>query len=84
MSTYVTRIFAVIRRSGTNVLCATRRACSAFAEFNRQQRRYTEHWLAQDIGHNAPDTYAEFLCRARGPLRHEPSARARLDGHPVH
>lgn len=26
----------------------------------------------------APDTYAEFLFRTSGPLRHEPSARARV------
>jgi hypothetical protein len=25
----------------------------------------------------APDTYAEFLMRTRGPLRHEPPAAAR-------
>jgi hypothetical protein len=78
MRTYVIRI-----------LIAIRRAAVAFVEFNREQMRFNERWLARDAytvnaPSAAPDTYAEFLLRTRGPLAHEPSARARLDGHPVH
>jgi hypothetical protein len=31
----------------------------------------------------APDTYAEFLLRTRGVVRHEPPARRRSAGSPV-
>jgi hypothetical protein len=63
------------------------RPFAALAEFNRQQLRLTRVQYSQDAYMNrpgAPDTYSEFLFRTRGPLRHEPSARARLDGHPIH
>lgn len=75
MNSYATRILATIRR-----------ACSAFADFNREQMRFAERRFAHDVypPGSVPETYAEFLFRTRGALAHEPSARARLDGHPVH
>lgn len=45
------------------------------------QRRMAELSLAPDryaiASDVAPDTYSEFLFRTSGPLRHEPTARAR-------
>jgi hypothetical protein len=75
------RLAALVRRTA-------RRLFVALGEINNQQLRLSALRLSQDTYLSrpgiAPDTYAEFLCRTRGPLRHEPSARARLDGHPVH
>jgi len=86
MSTYAIRILTAIRRLTASAVRTARRACSAFAEFNREQMLFTNRRIAQGVypPNVAPETYAEFLFRTRGPLRHEPSARARLDGHPVH
>ena len=60
----------------------------AIAEMNYQQRRLSVIRQSQDWHmanpYQAPDTYAEFLLRTSGPLRHEPSARRRMSGHPVH
>ena len=59
-----------------------RQVGSVFAECAYAQRRMTELWLAPDryvIGPSgSPDTYAEFLYRTSGPLRHEPAARNRV------
>ena len=53
-----------------------------FAECAYAQRRMTQLRLAPDryvLGPSAaPDTYAEFLYRTSGPVRHEPSARDRV------
>jgi hypothetical protein len=88
MKTLVIRGLATLVRFTTPVRRAVRRLRRAVAEFNNQQLRLANLRLSQDTYLNrpgaAPDTYAEFLFRTRGPLRHEPSARARLDGHPVH
>jgi hypothetical protein len=54
---------------------------AVFIECARAQRRMTELATAPDRylpdPDAAPDTYAEFLFRTSGLLRHEPSARAR-------
>jgi hypothetical protein len=88
MKTHIIRILIAVRRLSGSAPRAARRACSAFAEFNREQMWYNERRLARTVymkpPGTAPDTYDEFLLCTRGPLRHEPSARARLDGHPVH
>jgi hypothetical protein len=61
-----------------------RKITSAFAEANYAQRRMLELSLAPDrhtfAADTAPDTYAEFLYRTSGLLRHERPARARLSG----
>ena len=58
------------------------RICSIVAESSYAQHRVAELRFAPDryvLGRtNAPDTYAEFLFRTSGPLRHEPPARKRL------
>jgi hypothetical protein len=88
MKTFVIRGLAAMVRLTAAVRRAARRLGRAVAEFNNQQSRLTTMRFSQDAYMNrpgaAPDTYAEFLFRTRGPLRHEPSLRARLDGHPVH
>jgi hypothetical protein len=88
MKTLVIRGLAALVRLTAPVRRAARRLRGAAAEFNRQQSRLAGMRFSQDAYMNrpgaAPDTYAEFLFRSRGPLRHEPSARARLDGHPLH
>lgn len=59
---------------------------SAVAECNEVQRRLFE--LRMDPQRYVfsrfavPDTYADFLLRTSGPLRHEPSARERSSGSP--
>ena len=62
-----------------------RRIVAIVRECNDAQRRMTAVSTAPDryIAHPdaAPDTYAEFLFRTSGLLRHEPSARARGRGH---
>ena len=61
-----------------------RKIASAVAEANYAQRRMLELRLAPDHyvfrTASAPDTYAEFLYRTSGQLRHEPSAQARSVG----
>ena len=58
-----------------------RRVADVIAECNEAQRRLTALRLAPDsyaIGpEHAPDSYAEFLFRTSGWLRHEPPARDR-------
>lgn len=55
--------------------------CAVIAECNYAQRRMVELRTAPDRylfePDAAPATYAEFLYRTSGVLRHEPSARAR-------
>ena len=62
-----------------------RRIVAVVRECNDAQRRMTAINTAPDryIAHPgaAPDTYAEFLFRTSGLLRHEPSARSRARGH---
>jgi hypothetical protein len=88
MKILVIRGRAALVRFTAPVRRAARRLRQNVAEFNNQQSRLTGMRFSQDAYMNrpgmAPDTYAEFLFRTRGPLRHEPSSRARLDGHPVH
>jgi hypothetical protein len=88
MSSYVVRTLVAISRLAAAAGRAARRVGAAFAELNRVKARHTEVWLGQDVygTHPAavPGTYEEFLFRTRGSLAHEPSLRARLDGHPVH
>lgn len=80
MLSYVWRVLAAAKRS----VC---RVCSMIAEYHRQQERINARWMSYDMQMRWPDTppqtYAEFLLRTSGPLRREPSARARLHGHPV-
>jgi hypothetical protein len=58
-----------------------RRMLSVIAECARAQRRMTELATAPDRyllkPDEAPATYAEFLYRTSGVLRHEPAARRR-------
>ena len=88
MKILVIRGLAALVRFTAPVRRAVRRLRRAVAEFNDGQSRLAMTRFSQDVYMNcpgmAPDTFAEFLFRTRGPLRHEPSARARLDGHPVH
>jgi hypothetical protein len=88
MNSMFSRCLAGPRRFASALLRAVRRACSALVELNRQLNRVATIQMSQDVymirPDVGPDTYAEFLSRTRGRLRHEPSARARLDGHPVH
>ncbi len=59
----------------------TRWMAGLIAECNEAQRRLTALRMAPDMyitdSDRAPDTYAEFLFRTSGWLRHEPSARGR-------
>lgn len=59
----------------------TRRVAGLIAECDEAQRRFTALRMAPDMyvadSDHAPDTYAEFLFRTSGWLRHEPSARDR-------
>ena len=64
---------------------AVRAVAATLAECNRAQRRMAELQLSPDRfmidgGAQPPDTYAEFLFRTSGPLRHEPTARQRAAG----
>ncbi|HEU5418211.1 MAG TPA: hypothetical protein VFV41_11025 [Streptosporangiaceae bacterium] len=64
-----------------------RRISAVLAECQRAQRRVTELRTSPDRylpepGH-APDTYAEFLFRTSGTLRHEPAAARRAAGRAV-
>lgn len=81
------RGLAAVRRVARALLRAAGRLGSAIAEADRQQRRLTTIYTSTDhyLMHpdTPPQTYAEFLARTRGPLLHEPSARARLAGHAV-
>jgi hypothetical protein len=62
-----------------------RKIASVVAECNWAQRRLGElrmdpegYVLSPD--NTAPDTYADFLLRTSGTLRHEPTARERSEG----
>ena len=72
------RIVAVLRECNNRIVAVLR-------ECNDAQRRMDALATAPDryTAHpdTAPDTYAEFLFRTSGVLRHEPSARARVRGH---
>jgi hypothetical protein len=63
-----------------------RRAARVVAECNYAQRRLIHLRLSLDSyvydTRQVPSTYAEFLCRSAGPLRHEPSAQERAAGRP--
>jgi len=87
VSLYLTRIPAALRRVMIALLTGLRRACSGIAELNRQQDRMSIRRLSYDTYMTCPDTppetFGEFMLRTRGPLRREPSARARLSGRPV-
>jgi hypothetical protein len=78
----------VIKRSALWLVHLLVRIGSALAEIHYQQRRLAlirqspDRYI--DKPFEAPDTYAEFLMRTSGLLRHEPSAQRRLSGHPVH
>lgn len=58
-----------------------RRVAGLIAECNEAQCRLAALRMAPDMyatdSDHAPDTYAEFLFRTSGWLRHEPSARDR-------
>lgn len=64
-----------------------RRVAAVLAECHYAQRRLSvlatspDRYLPEP-GH-APDTYAEFLFRTSGTLRHEPAASWRSAGHAV-
>jgi hypothetical protein len=63
-----------------------RRAASVVAECNYAQRRLFHLRLSLDSyvydPRQVPGTYAEFLYRSAGTLRHEPSAQERAAGWP--
>jgi hypothetical protein len=67
-------------RAGTLASIA-RRIAAVVSEYNYAQRRIVDLQMAPDLyaadRDRAPDTYGEFLFRARGRLRHEPPARDR-------
>ena len=62
-----------------------RRIAAVIAECAYAQRRMAELATAPDRylfePDAAPETYAEFMYRTSGLLRHEPSARARARSH---
>ena len=65
-----------------------RRLRAVIAECNYAQRRMAELTTAPDRylfnPDAAPETYAEFLYRTSGVLRHEPTARARSRAATIH
>jgi hypothetical protein len=68
------------------LLRAVRGVVGLVRELNYAQRRSTELFMTGGymIGPASPArTYQEFLDRTSGRLAHEPSASARLGGHPV-
>lgn len=93
LDTYALRLFlgrrmARLRRAGSALARALRRAYAAVQQLNAAQRRMAARQMSSDrfMGQpdSAPETYREFLFRTSGPLLHEPPARARLIGHGVH
>ena len=74
-------------RLAASLLRAAHGVAGLVRELNYAQRRSTELFLARDgylIGPASPArTYQEFLDRTSGRLAHEPSASARVGGHPV-
>jgi hypothetical protein len=87
MRTRIRRFVTAVRRAAVALFRAVRRFGSAAAEADRQRRRLSTIVMSPDryLPHPnlAPETYREFLARTRGPLLHEPSARARLAGRVV-
>ena len=77
-----------IRRAASEVACRFGRfGCGVAAAYHEQTRisaimMSADRHLAQ--ASTPPDTYGEFLLRTSGPLRYEPTARARFSGQPVH
>jgi hypothetical protein len=88
MRTHVIRGLATAQRRLAALLRAMGRFGTGLANFNREQSRLATVSMSQDaylvFPGTPPDTYAEFLIRTTGPLRHEPSARSRLAGETVH
>ncbi len=72
----------------TGDMNVARRISQIISECNEAQRHLAIRQHAYDLHlpkpDAAPETYAEFLLRTRGPLLREPSARRRLAGHDVH
>ena len=72
----------------TGYMNVARRIGQIISECNEAQRHLAIRQHAYDLHlpkpDAAPETYAEFLLRTRGPLLREPSARRRLAGHDVH
>jgi hypothetical protein len=66
---------------------AARGLAAVISECHYAQRRLLQLRLSPDRyvigGGQAPDTYAEFLFRTSGCLRHEPSAEKRSAGRPA-
>jgi hypothetical protein len=63
------------------------RVAGAISEVNYAQQRmfvlrtaYDRYALEPDV---PPEDFAEFLLRTSGVLRHEPSARQRMDGRDI-
>jgi hypothetical protein len=87
MRIHILRGVSFLRRAAAALLHLMRRFGSALVEMDRQQRRLTTIHRSTDAYLSrpdvAPETYREFLSRTRGPLLHEPSARARLAGRGV-
>jgi hypothetical protein len=87
MRTRIRRCVTAVRRAAVALFRAVRRLGSAAAEADRQHRRLSTIHMSPDRYLRRPDvppeTYGEFLGRTRGPLLHEPSARARLAGRVV-
>jgi hypothetical protein len=82
-----TALARAIAHSAGLVRRAARRAAAVLAECHYAQRRVMSLTTSPDRylpepGH-APDTYAEFLFRTSGTLRHEPAAAWRSAGHAV-
>jgi hypothetical protein len=84
---YLGRRLARLRRAGSALARAFRRAHAAMRRFNDQQRRFAARQMSVDRlmaqPDRAPENYSEFLFRTSGPLLYEPSATARLSGRGV-
>jgi hypothetical protein len=78
------RVAARAVRAGQGL---ARRAAAVLAECHYAQRRMSVLTTSPDRyapePDHAPDTYAEFLFRTSGTLRHEPAANWRSAGHAV-
>lgn len=78
------RVAARAVRAGRGL---ARRAAAVLAECHDAQRRMSVLTTSPDRyapePDHAPDTYAEFLFRTSGTLRHEPAANWRSSGHAV-
>ena len=87
MNRHIRRDLAAVSHFIRAMLRAFGQFGNAVAEFQRQQNRLAAARLSLDTymidPATPPEDYGEFLGRTGGPLRHEPSARARLTGHGV-